>query len=112
MLIDDDTEVEPDLMIRQPQDKPGATWKDAPLPILIVEVESPTTYRRDRVFKRNVYLDAGIPEYWIIDPVEETIEVHRFEAGGYALVQRASGDDEVSSLVVPGATLRAGRIFL
>jgi len=77
VLIDDDTEVEPDLMIRQPQDKPGATWKDAPLPILIVEVESPTTYRRDRVFKRNVYLDAGIPEYWIIDGEERTIRIVR-----------------------------------
>jgi Uma2 family endonuclease len=77
VVIEDDTEVEPDLMVRQPQDKPGATWKGAPIPILIVEIESPTTYRRDRVFKRNVYLDAGIPEYWIVDGEERTIRVVR-----------------------------------
>jgi hypothetical protein len=33
--------------------------------------------------------------YWIVDPVNEAIEVHRLEAGGYRLAQRASGEDEV-----------------
>jgi Uma2 family endonuclease len=81
-------------------------------PDLCVEILSPSTEATDRGRKLPMFARYGVPEYWIIDPVEETIEVHRLEAGGYALVQRASGDDEVSSLVVPGATLRAGRIFL
>ena len=33
--------------------------------------------------------------YWIVDPGNETIGVHRLEAGGYRLAQRASGEDEV-----------------
>jgi Uma2 family endonuclease len=53
----------------------------------------------------------GVPEYWIVDPVAEVIEVHRLEASGYVLTQRASGDDEVQSAVLPGAAPCAGRIF-
>jgi len=41
----------------------------------------------------------------------ETIEVHRLERGGYVLAQRAAGDAEVESAVVPGTALRAGSIF-
>ena len=75
--ISRNTEVEPDLMVRQPQDRPKATWKSAPLPSLIVEVLSDSTRRRDHVSKRTSYIDAGIPEYWIVDGDERTICVVR-----------------------------------
>lgn len=71
------TEVEPDLMVRQPQDKPRATWKGAPLPILIAEIISDSTRQRDQVFKRTAYMDSGIPEYWIIDGEERSVRVVR-----------------------------------
>ena len=80
-------------------------------PDLCVEILSPSTEATDRGRKLQMFARYGVPEYWIIDPVHETIEIHRLEAGGYALLDRASGDDEVSSLVLPGATLRAKRIF-
>lgn len=75
--IGSDTEVEPDLMVRQPQDVPDATWKNAPIPILIVEIESDSTRRRDRVYKRGVYMNAGIAEYWIVDGDARTIRAVR-----------------------------------
>ena len=53
----------------------------------------------------------AVPEYWIVDPVHESIEIHRLEASGYLLVQRASDDVEVRSAVLPGAALRARSIF-
>lgn len=72
-----DTEVEPDVMVRQPQDTPNATWVGAPLPLLIVEIASDSTRRRDRVFKRTAYVEAGIPEYWIVDGEDRTVRVVR-----------------------------------
>ena len=70
------SEVEPDLLVRG--DFPSAAdWEDAPTPILVVEVLSDITRRRDHVQKREHYLDVGIPEYWIIDPDERTIRVVR-----------------------------------
>ena len=75
--IDDDTQVEPDLMVRLPQDAPNASWSAAPRPILVVEIASDSTRRRDRVHKRSFYGDVGIPEYWIVDDEDRTIRVIR-----------------------------------
>lgn len=70
------SEVEPDLMVRQPHPRGRkGSWDDAPTPTLIVEVLSPSTRRRDHEHKRQLYLDAGVTEYWIIDPDNETIRV-------------------------------------
>jgi Uma2 family endonuclease len=65
--------VEPDLMVRQPAEDVHQRWEDAPTPILVVEVHSPGTRRRDQVHKRNFYMSRGIPEYWMIDPEQECI---------------------------------------
>lgn len=69
----DGSEVEPDLMVRQPQPPDGATWDAAPIPILVVEILSPSTRRRDQVQKRSLYMDAGVAEYWLVDPERRTI---------------------------------------
>ena len=80
-------------------------------PDLCVEILSPSTEATDRGRKLQVFARYGVPEYWIVDPVNETIEVHRLEGAGYVLAQCASADDEISSTVLPGPTFRAGRIF-
>jgi Uma2 family endonuclease len=46
---------------------------------LVVEALSDSTRRRDLVQKRAFYLDAGIPEYWIIDPEAKNVRVVRRE---------------------------------
>ena len=79
------SEVEPDLMVR-PTAPPGTTWERAPTPLLVVEIASETTRRRDFFQKRQLYLDLGIPEYWIVEL--ESRAVH---------VVRAGRDDEVAT---------------
>jgi Uma2 family endonuclease len=41
--------------------------------MLIVEILSPSTARRDRGKKRDFYLKLGVPDYWIVDPESQTI---------------------------------------
>ena len=77
----DGSEVEPDLMVRQPQLERDAGWAGAPTPILSVEVLSDSTRRRDRNQKRSLYMDAGVDEYWIVDPEAETITSIRRDRG-------------------------------
>src|SRR5215203_6557228 len=72
-------------------------------PDLCVEILSPSTEATDRGRKLPMFARYGVPEYWIVDPVKQAIEVHRLAAGRYVLAQRASGDDEITSPVLPGA---------
>lgn len=67
------SQVEPDLMVRQPQANRNARWEEAPLPVLVVEILSPYTRLRDHEQKRRFYLDLGVPEYWIVDAEDEAI---------------------------------------
>lgn len=50
-------------------------------PDLIVEILSPATAERDRDLKRKLYQRQGVAEYWIVDPVVESVEVWRFASG-------------------------------
>jgi Uma2 family endonuclease len=72
-----DDEVEPDLMVRQPPRSGGNDWENAPFPILLVEVISPGTRRRDFNEKRLFYSDNGVPEYWVVDADKRAVHVFR-----------------------------------
>ena len=71
------SEVEPDLMVRPTAVRRPSSWATAPRPILVVEILSDTTRRRDRVEKRTLYVEQGIPDYWIVDGEERCIQVVR-----------------------------------
>lgn len=43
-------------------------------PDLVVEILSPSSSRVDRTLKRDLYQRCGVTEYWIVDPVQRTIE--------------------------------------
>lgn len=58
----------------------NAYWTGADL---VIEVVSPDDPARDLVTKRSEYAQAGIPEYWIVDPQAETITVLRLEETSY-----------------------------
>jgi Uma2 family endonuclease len=69
------TLVQPDLCII-PVDPANRfrDWADAPVPLLAVEVLSPSTAASDRGSKRRLYRDAGVAEYWIVDIAARVVE--------------------------------------
>jgi len=73
------SEVEPDLMVRRRPATRDLAWEDWPIPILVVEVISPFTRRRDREDKRRFYLEAGVSEYWVVDSESRSVAVVRPE---------------------------------
>ena len=54
--------------------KEPVDWPDFPVPLLIVEVLSPSTARYDRVTKRRRYQRSQVHQYWIIDLDARVIE--------------------------------------
>ncbi len=47
-------------------------------PDLVVEILSPSTAHRDRGIKLDLYARRGVREYWIVDPVDDVVDVWRF----------------------------------
>ena len=45
-------------------------------PDWIVEIASPSDLRHDYICKLNLYEEAGVREYWIVNPMEETVVVY------------------------------------
>lgn len=79
---DDKTMVEPDVIIVCDRDKVikhcvyGA-------PDFVLEVLSPSTKRKDMIVKLHKYMDAGVREYWMIDPDDKMVTIYDFEHEDY-----------------------------
>jgi Uma2 family endonuclease len=113
IALTDDTEPEPDVQILRRRTVP---YKDreayADDALLLIEVaESSLAY--DRSTKLKLYAAAGIPEYWVVDCVAESVEVHRAPSpDGYRDVVRVTGPAATVALqAFPDVTLTLGEIF-
>jgi Uma2 family endonuclease len=79
--------------------------------LLLVEVAD-SSLDFDRNEKLEVYAEAGIVEYWIVNLIDEQIEVFR-KPSGRTYQERATfgGNVEIYPLVLPAATLQPSRLF-
>lgn len=91
---------EPDLLLLLSGGDPrrqNRFWTGADLTLEIVSPEKP---ERDLVQKRADYVEAQVPEYWIVNPQTETITVLRLQGSAYTEVgQFQRGQSAVSSLL-------------
>jgi Uma2 family endonuclease len=56
---------------------------------------SPSNEKRDLIDKLHVLQRAGVPHYWIGNPEEKTLVVHRWEPKGYLIALTAAAGDVV-----------------
>ena len=80
-------------------------------PDLVVEVTSSSTYQTDRVEKFAEYAKAGIQEYWIVDPEQETVDVYSLKQGAYEPVGRWVRGQRVRSELLEGFEIDVDTIF-
>lgn len=82
-------------------------------PLLVVEVVSPgeLQHNRDYVAKRAQYQDLGIPEYWLIDPPEQTVTVLALQDGRYGEVGIFQGQSPIVSPGFPALMLTAEQVL-
>jgi Uma2 family endonuclease len=96
---------EPDLVLLLDVNDPrnqNAFWLGADL---VVEIVSPDHAERDTVTKRADYAAAGIPEYWIVNPEEETITVLKLEGSAYVAHGVFRRGDTATSALLHGFTV-------
>lgn len=74
---DDLTMVEPDLLVLCHEDNNEARIDGAPE--LTIEILSKSSRTKDCVIKLSKYMNAGVKEYWIVDPFKKKVLVYKFE---------------------------------
>ncbi len=105
--------VQPDVLVLLRQQIPTTgTQFFSGAPALIVEVISPSSFRLDRKIKFDAYEEAGVAEYWIVDPKTRSVEVNTLSSGEYALLGQYTGEDAIESNVLPGILVKASLLFV
>jgi Uma2 family endonuclease len=80
-------------------------------PDLLVEVVSKGSVVRDYVEKKNDYETFGVAEYWLIDPLSETIIVNALVDGKYNVFSAVEESGTASSSLLAGFTLTFAEVF-
>lgn len=68
---------------------------------MIVEILSPASVKLDRWIKYRLYEEAGVKEYWIVDPVNESVEIHLLTDGQYTFKGVFTKSDMISVETLP-----------
>ena len=106
---DDDTVLQPDLVVICDRSKLSGTGC-AGVPDMVIEILSPSSAGRDRFLKFNKYLQAGVREYWIVDPDSKTVSAHVLKEGEY--VARAYGEtDDAPVHILEGCVIHMPDVF-
>ena len=104
--------VQPDVLVLLKENSHksiGTRWIGGP--DLVVEVSSPGTASYDRKKKSRAYAQAGVKEYWIVRPVERTIEVFVLEADKYCSVGVFSGEQTLPTTIVDNFPVQVRQFF-
>ncbi|GHV79343.1 hypothetical protein AGMMS49944_11340 [Spirochaetia bacterium] len=105
----DNTVLQPDLMVICDPSKIGKLSCNG-APDLVIEILSPSNTGKDLIIKFNLYLEAGVREYWVIDPETSLVKVNLFEKGHYN-VSTYGRSDMVPVTVLPGLTIDLKTLF-
>jgi Uma2 family endonuclease len=104
---------EPDivfLLTKHAERRGNKYWRGADLVMEVVSADDPD---RDLVSKRAEYARAGINEYWIVDPRDQTIVVLSLDpaTGGYSLAGRYGPGEAAQSVLLDGFSVGVAEVF-
>jgi len=106
-----DTVVQPDITVicdLSKLDQQGC--KEAP--DLVVEILSPGNSKKEMRDKFELYQNAGVPEYWLVDPERESVVIYQLgEDQQYFTKQPFTSDDVLKSPLLEGLKIELKEIF-
>lgn len=108
----EDTVYQPDLLVvlREHADRLRETHIEG-APDLIVAILSPSTAHLDLLEKRYDYAQAGVREYWIVDPDTRRVELYSLEGDRRTLVETARDQGRIRSRLIPDLEVDLEELF-
>ncbi len=111
--LSSDTVVQPDVFVLLKEHRDRLTKaRMIGAPDLVVEIASPSTARHDLHEKQDAYAQAGVPEYWVVNPDAQTIELLVLRNDAYRSLGLFSGDAMLPSVVIPGLPIQVRLFFI
>lgn len=108
LFEDEYTYLEPDICVICDTDKLTEDGCDG-APEWVIEIVSPSSKKMDYQTKTELYQDAGVREYWIVDPEREMVTVYRDRFGWRAIIY--GGREKVSSGIYPDLSIDFSTVF-
>ncbi|HEX9981694.1 MAG TPA: Uma2 family endonuclease [Thermoanaerobaculia bacterium] len=106
--------VQPDLLFISNEREQIITHKNVSgAPDLAVEILSESSRKTDEITKRKRYERFGVSEYWVMDPVLETVKVYRREGDRFARMAELSTEEgaALTSPLFPGLRINLTKVF-
>jgi Uma2 family endonuclease len=105
----DDTVVQPDISVICDKTKLGPEGCRG-APDLVVEILSPSNTAIEMERKRKLYQEAGVREYWVVDPENNGLMVY-FLQEDVTVIKMYQNTDTVSAAVLPGLRIALEQVF-
>ena len=105
----EDTVFEPDIVVVCDKSKlDGKICRGAP--DLVIEIISPSSARMDRVYKYRKYQQAGVREYWIVDPEANFVQTGVLKGGEY-ITTMYDAEDKAPVFILEGFEIDLADVF-
>jgi Uma2 family endonuclease len=80
-------------------------------PELVIEILSPGNSKKEMKYKYDLYEEAGVEEYWIVDPVYKTVHVYLLENGKFIGQHPLIEEDRIVSRLFPEMDFELAGVF-
>lgn len=80
-------------------------------PDLVIEILSEGNNRKELKYKFDVYEESGVLEYWIINPLGQTLTINTLVDGKYQSSKLLTSGDEISTPILPEFILKLEDVF-
>ena len=104
------TVVQPDLCVicdESKMDSRGAIGA----PDLMIEILSPGNSKKEMTYKYELYEEAGVLEYWMVNPADKTIFIYVLKDGKFEGQQPLVEENKIKSLLFPQLDFTLSEIF-
>jgi Uma2 family endonuclease len=111
VYLSDEEYYQPDMLFVSNERKSIIQERIYGAPDLVVEVLSPSNGYNDLTHKKRMYEEFGVREYWILEPLEKSVEVLFNTENGFQISSKAYSKGFVQSQILSGFAVDVEQLF-